>query len=157
MLDFLGNWKRSMYCGELRSEHIGRELTLMGWVSKKRNLGSLFFVDLRDREGICQLVFDEDVSADAFEKIQSVSGESTIAVVGEVRERESKNLNIPTGEIEVFVRELKVLSMAQTPPIHTHDDDNAAEILRMQYRYLDLRKPKMQNYIGGLRLSQHRW
>lgn len=147
MLDFLGNWKRSMYCGEVRLSDLEKEVTLMGWVAKKRNLGALFFVDLRDREGICQLVFDEEVSKEAFEKIQGVSGESTVAIKGVVRERESKNMNIPTGEVEVFVKEVKILSIAQTPPIHTHDDDNAAELLRMQYRYLDLRKPKMQNYI----------
>lgn len=147
MAEILGNWKRSGYCGALRSTDINQEVTLMGWVAKKRNLGGLFFVDLRDREGICQLVFDIDVAIQPFERIKEVSNESVIAIKGVVKSRESSNDSIPTGAIEVFVNELKVLSMAKTPPIHTSDDDNASELLRLKYRYLDLRKPKMNQVI----------
>lgn len=116
----------------------------MGWVSKKSEIWVHFFSLIWcDTQGICQLVFDEEICKEAFERIQKVSGESTIAIKGVVKERTSKNFNIPTGEVEVFVKELKILSIANTP-IHINDDDNASEILRLQYRYLDLRKPKQQ-------------
>lgn len=136
--------KRSCYAGELRSSDIGKEVVLMGWVQKKRNLGGLVFVDLRDRGGICQVVFDTDVSKEAFEKAEKLGSEYVVAIRGTVRERQSKNLNIPTGEVEVFANELRVLNQAQTPPIYIKDDDEVSEALRLKYRYLDLRKPKMQ-------------
>lgn len=136
--------KRSCYAGELRSSDIGKEVVLMGWIQKKRNLGGLVFVDLRDRGGICQVVFDTDVSKEAFEKAEKLGSEYVVAIRGTVRERQSKNLNIPTGEVEVFANELRVLNQAQTPPIYIKDDDEVSEALRLKYRYLDLRKPKMQ-------------
>ena len=135
---------RTCYAGELRIENVGQEVTLMGWVQKKRNLGGLVFVDLRDRGGIAQLVFDIDVDKEAFEKGEKLASEYVIAVRGKVCERQSKNPNMATGDVEVFVEELRVLNESQTPPIYVKDDDDVAEALRLKYRYLDLRKPKMQ-------------
>lgn len=145
MAELLSGMKRTHYCGNLRSEHIGQPVTLMGWVQKKRNLGSLIFVDLRDREGIAQIVFDSEVTAETYEKAEGLRGEFVIAVEGIVRQRESVNNNMPTGQIEVFASTLKILNASEVPPIHINDDDKANEMLRLKYRYLDLRKPKMQN------------
>lgn len=147
MGEFLGTWKRSHYCGVLREEHIGQTVTLMGWVQKKRNLGALIFVDLRDREGIVQVMFDAKINQEAFDKADTLSNECVIAVQGKVFLRESINDNIPTGRVEIFAESLKILSVAQTPPIHINDDDNAGDNLKLKYRYLDLRKPKMQNFL----------
>lgn len=144
MIEFLQGWKRSHYAGVLREEHIGQEVTLMGWVQKRRNLGSLIFVDLRDREGIAQIVFDADVSKEAFEKASDIRSEFVIAVKGKVTLRHSVNNQIPTGQVEVFVETLKVLSESELPPFHIQDEDDANERLRLKYRYLDLRKPNMQ-------------
>lgn len=147
MSDFLGNWKRSHYCGTLRESHIDETVTLMGWVQKRRNLGALIFVDLRDREGIVQIMFDSALSQEAFEKADELTNECVIAVRGKVHLRESINEQLPTGRIEIFAESLKILSTAQTPPIHVNDDDNAGENLKLKYRYLDLRKPKMQRFL----------
>lgn len=143
-MDNIKNFKRTCYAGELRASDIGKEVTLMGWVQKKRNLGGLIFVDLRDRGGIAQLVFDTDVDKASFEKAETLGSEYVIAARGKVRERASKNSNIPTGDVEVFVEELRILNESQTPPIYIKDDDEVSEALRLKYRYLDLRKPKMQ-------------
>lgn len=116
----------------------------MGWVQKKRNLGGLVFVDLRDRGGMAQIVFDTDVSEEAFKKAEKLGSEYVIAVKGKVCERMSKNPNMPTGDVEIFAEELRVLNESQTPPIYIKDDDEVSEGLRLKYRYLDLRKPKMQ-------------
>ncbi|MCK8059029.1 MULTISPECIES: aspartate--tRNA ligase [unclassified Fusibacter] len=147
MAEFLGTWKRTHYSGVLREEHIGQEVILMGWVQKKRNLGGLIFVDLRDREGISQIIFDSAVSEESFNKADQLTGECVIAVKGIVHKRESINESIPTGLVEVYGAELKILSFSQTPPIHINDDDNAGDQLKLKYRYLDLRKPKMQNFL----------
>lgn len=144
MGEALNGLKRSHYCGNLRSENIGEKVTLMGWVQKRRNLGSLIFADMRDRSGFCQVVFDSNVSEEAFEKANAIRGEYVIAITGEVKMRESVNPNIPTGQIEIFVDGLKILCEADVPPIHIDDNDEANERLRLKYRYLDLRKPKMQ-------------
>ena len=144
MGESLGNMKRSYYCGDLRQTHIGEKVTLMGWVQKKRNLGGLIFTDLRDRSGIVQIVFDTEISEETFNKANNLKGEFVIAIEGTVRMRESINKNIATGDIEVFADQLKILSEADNPPIHITDDDNAGENLRLKYRYLDLRKNKMQ-------------
>nr|WP_207719526.1 aspartate--tRNA ligase [Peptostreptococcus canis] len=136
--------KRTCYAGDLRTSEIGKEVILMGWVQKKRNLGGLVFVDLRDRGGIAQVVFDSDISKEAFEKAEKLGSEYVIAVRGKVFERQSKNPNMSTGDIEVFAEELRVLNESQTPPIYIKDDDEVSESLRLKYRYLDLRKPKMQ-------------
>ena len=126
-------------------EDIGKNVVLMGWVQRSRNLGALIFTDLRDRTGICQVVFDENTSDEIYEKAKSLGSEYVIAVEGTVRERSSKNKDIPTGDIEVFANNLLLLNDSQTPPIYIKDDDDVAENLRLKYRYLDLRKPKMQN------------
>lgn len=144
MGEALNGLKRSHYCGTLTSENIGEKVTLMGWIQKRRNLGSLIFTDLRDRSGLCQVVFDANISAEAFEKANGIRGEYVIAITGTVYARESVNPNLPTGQIEVFADQLKILCEADVPPIHIDDNDEANERLRLKYRYLDLRKPKMQ-------------
>jgi aspartyl-tRNA synthetase len=142
-MDTLNGFKRTHMCGVLRREHIEEEVILMGWVQKNRELGGLKFLDLRDRTGLCQIVFDEEVSTEAFEKAASLRGEFVIAVKGLVKERYSVNDEMPTGQIEVFAKELRILSKSEVPPIHINDEDTAKESLRLKYRYLDLRKPKM--------------
>ncbi len=146
MGEALNGLKRTHYCGELRESHIGQSVTLMGWVQKRRNLGGLIFVDLRDREGICQIVFDTEISQEAFDKASKVRGEYVIAITGKVAKRQSVNDQLPTGQIEIFADQIKILCEAEVPPIHIDDNDEANERLRLKYRYLDLRKPKMQNY-----------
>lgn len=137
---------RTLYCGELRPAHIGQTVTVCGWVQRARNLGGLIFIDLRDREGIAQCTFDSDNPLS--EEAAQIRGEWCLAVTGRVRERSSKNMNIPTGEVEIEVTELKVLSRAQTPPFEIEDDVRAGELLRLEYRYLDLRRPVLQRNIA---------
>lgn len=144
-METLKGLKRTHYCGDLRMDNVGQEVILNGWVQKKRNLGGLVFVDLRDIRGISQIIFDADVSKDAFEKAEKLGSEYVIAVKGIVRERQSKNHNMATGDIEISATELRVLSKSQTPPIYIKDDDNVSEDKRLKYRFLDLRKPSMQN------------
>ena len=144
-METLKGLKRTHYCGELREKNINEEVVLMGWVQKKRNLGGLVFVDLRDTSGLCQIVFDTDVDKEAFEKAEKLGAEFVIAVKGKVCERQSKNPNMPTGDIEIFATELRLLNKSETPPIYIKDDDDVSEALRLKYRYLDLRKPSMQN------------
>ncbi|MGL5328761.1 MAG: aspartate--tRNA ligase [Peptostreptococcaceae bacterium] len=143
-METLNGLKRTHYCGDLRATNIDEEVVLMGWVQKKRNLGGLVFVDLRDRSGLCQIIFDTDVNAEAFAKAEKLGSEFVIAVKGKVSERSSKNPNLPTGDIEIFATELRILNKSETPPIYIKDDDNVSEELRLKYRYLDLRKPSMQ-------------
>lgn len=144
-METLKGLKRTHYCGDLRMDNVGEEVILNGWVQKKRNLGGLVFVDLRDIRGISQIIFDADVSKDAFEKAEKLGSEYVIAVKGIVRERQAKNPNMATGDIEISATELRVLNKSQTPPIYIKDDDNVSEDKRLKYRYLDLRKPSMQN------------
>lgn len=144
-METLKGLKRTHYCGDLRMDNVGEEVILNGWVQKKRNLGGLVFVDLRDIRGISQIIFDADVNKDAFEKAEKLGSEYVIAVKGIVRERQAKNPNMATGDIEISATELRVLSKSQTPPIYIKDDDNVSEDKRLKYRYLDLRKPSMQN------------
>ena len=129
---------RSHTNGELRIEHVGQEVTLCGWVQKTRDLGAMTFVDLRDRYGITQLVFNENEIANALGR------EDVIQVVGKVIERESKNKNIPTGEIEIDVTEIKILNKSKTPPFTIENETDGGEELRMQFRYLDLRRNPLQ-------------
>ena len=143
-METLNGLKRTHYCGDLRATNIDEEVVLMGWVQKKRNLGGLVFVDLRDRSGLCQIIFDTDVNAEAFAKAEKLGSEYVIAVTGKVSERSSKNPNLPTGDIEIVATSLKVLNKSETPPIYIKDDDNVSEELKLKYRYLDLRKPSMQ-------------
>jgi aspartyl-tRNA synthetase len=143
MSELLNGLKRTHYAGLLREEHIDEKVVLMGWVQKRRNLGGLLFVDLRDREGIAQIVFDTAVSEEAFNKADTIRGEYVVAIEGTVKRRQSVNDDMPTGQVEVFAENIKVLSESEVPPIHINDDDKASEKLRLKYRYLDLRKPKM--------------
>ena len=145
MSDKMGSLRRTNMCGELRLNNIEQEVVLMGWVQRERNLGGLIFIDLRDTTGITQIVFDETTPEDIIKKAETLRPEYVIAVKGKVRERQSKNPNIATGYIEVLADELLILDEAQTPPIYIKDDDNVSEVMRLKYRYLDLRKPEMQN------------
>ena len=131
-------------CGELRLADEGKNVVLNGWVSKARSLGSIVFVDIRDKTGITQITFNEDAPAEILEKAGSLSREYCIGVKGVVKERSSKNPNLPTGDIEVFANDLTIYSTSETPPIYIKDDDNVNDELRLKYRYLDLRKQKMQ-------------
>ncbi len=143
-MDKLNGLKRTSYCGTLRMSDVGEKVVLMGWVQRSRNLGALIFTDVRDRSGLCQVVFDENTSEEIYKKAETLGSEYVIAVEGTVRERSSKNKEIPTGDIEVFATNLLILNTSQTPPIYIKDDDDASESLRLKYRYLDLRKAKMQ-------------
>lgn len=140
--------KRTHMCGELRLEDAGKEVVLNGWVAKARSLGSLVFVDIRDKSGITQITFNEDIPEELLEKAKSLRSEYVIRVTGTVKERSSKNDNLPTGAIEVFANDLVIYSEADTPPIYIKDDDNVDENLRLKYRYLDLRKRKMQRNLS---------
>ena len=143
-MESLNGLKRTHYCGDLRIANVGEEVVLNGWVQKKRNLGGLVFVDLRDIKGISQIIFDTNVSEEAFNKAEKLGSEYVVAVKGIVRERQAKNPNMETGDIEIEATELRVLSKSETPPIYIKDNDNVSEDLRLKYRYLDLRKPSMQ-------------
>ena len=136
-------FKRSHMCGELREENIGEEVVLMGWVAKKRNLGSLVFVDLRDKTGITQIVTREE-DEENYKTIKDVAAEYVLEVKGEVRERESKNPDIATGNIEIVANKINILDKAKTPPIYIKDDDDVSENLKLKYRYLDMRKASVQ-------------
>ncbi|HGD2110082.1 TPA: aspartate--tRNA ligase [Streptococcus agalactiae] len=136
--------KRSMYAGRVRSEHIGTSITLKGWVGRRRDLGGLIFIDLRDREGIMQLVINpEEVSASVMATAESLRSEFVIEVSGVVTAREQANDNLPTGEVELKVQELSVLNTSKTTPFEIKDGIEANDDTRMRYRYLDLRRPEM--------------
>ena len=137
-------FKRTHMCGELNLSDEGSQVVLNGWVAKQRNLGGLIFVDLRDKTGIVQVTFDDSIPQELFERADSLRSEYVIGVKGTVRERSSKNANLSTGDIEVFADDLIIYSKADTPPIYIKDDDNVDDNLRLKYRYLDLRKVKMQ-------------
>lgn len=138
--------KRTMYAGRVRSEHIGQEITLKGWVGRRRDLGGLIFIDLRDREGIMQLVINpEEVSSDVMTTAESLRNEFVIEVTGEVAQREQENKNLPTGAVELKVSALTVLNTAKTTPFEIKDDVEVSDENRLRYRYLDLRRPKMLN------------
>ena len=144
MSEFMGNLKRTDYCGVLRETDCNREVIVNGWVQKRRNLGSLIFVDLRDRTGIVQVVFDDSTTPEVFAKAESIRSEYVLAVKGIVRERENKTDKILTGGIEIIAKELKILSEADTTPFEITDDTNVNENLRLKYRYLDVRRSKLQ-------------
>ncbi|HEL1565671.1 TPA: aspartate--tRNA ligase [Streptococcus suis] len=138
--------KRSMYAGRVRKEHVGQEITLKGWVGRRRDLGGLIFIDLRDREGIMQLVINpESVEAEVMAKAESLRSEFVIEVTGTVVEREQANDNLPTGAVELQVTSLTVLNTAKTTPFEIKDGIEASDDTRLRYRYLDLRRPEMLN------------
>lgn len=143
-METMGKLRRTNMCGDLSMNDVNKEVVIMGWVQKRRSLGGLIFADLRDITGLVQVVFDTDYNNDAFEKAESLRSEFVVAVKGEVRERQSKNLDMATGEIEVYIKELKILDSSETPPIYIKDNDDVSEQMRLKYRFLDLRKPSMQ-------------
>src|SRR5438128_3704324 len=149
MSDALGDLTRTHYCGALGMEHVGQPVTVMGWAATRRDLGGVIFIDLRDREGICQVVARPEVSATAHVAADRVRGEYVLAVVGEVAARSADTVNpkIPTGEVEVLAREIRILSEARTPPFPIEDEINTAEEIRLKYRYLDLRRPRYHRNI----------
>ena len=150
MAEFLTEFdKRSAYCAELSANDLGKRVCVMGWVQKQRDLGALIFIDLRDRTGIVQLAFDDKTDKDIFDAAFGIRAEYTLCAKGTVRRRGegAVNKNIPTGEIEIAVDELKILSVAQTPPFEIVENSNVNAELRLKYRYLDLRRPDMQRNI----------
>lgn len=146
MAESMQGLKRTNRCAEVGTADIGREVTVMGWVQKRRNLGSLIFVDLRDRSGLLQILFDENnIGTEGFEKASSLRSEYVIAVTGKIAKRSGAvNENLKTGDIEVIATDLRILSEAQTPPFPIEADSNTKEDLRLKYRYLDLRRPDIQ-------------
>jgi len=146
-LDRMEGLKRTHYCGTLRRENEGTEVTVCGWIQRQRDLGGLIFADLRDRTGILQLAFDDTTEKSVFEKAAALRSEFVVMASGKVRVRSSINTEIPTGEIEIEVTDLKILGAAETPPFEILNDSNANEELRLRYRYLDLRRPDIQNNI----------
>lgn len=144
MGESLKGLKRTHMCGELRESNIGEDITVMGWVQRKRNLGGLVFVDLRDRTGILQVVFGEEINKEAFQKADLVKPEYCISITGKLVKREAPNNNIPTGTVELKGLNIKILSESETPPIYIKENLDAAENIRLKYRYLDLRRPDMQ-------------
>jgi aspartyl-tRNA synthetase len=145
MAESLGDLTRTHYCGELRPEHVGQTVTLMGWAATRRDLGGVIFIDLRDREGICQVVARPEVSQTAHDAADDVRTEYVLAVVGEVARRSEDTINpaLPTGQVEVEVKEIRVLNEARTPVFPIEDEIDTSEEIRLKYRYLDLRRPKM--------------
>ncbi|AJF06013.1 aspartate--tRNA ligase [Geoalkalibacter subterraneus] len=146
MNDILGDWKRTHYCGRLTAADIGKDVCMMGWVHRRRDHGGLIFIDLRDREGIVQLALDPDRDPEAHSKADKVRSEYVIAIRGQVSPRPEGTVNpkMKTGEVEVEVRELRVLNIAKTPPFMLDEYSDVAENTRLKYRYLDLRRPALQ-------------
>lgn len=152
MAESMKGLNRSCYCGEPRESDAGKEITVCGWVQRQRDLGQLIFVDLRDRTGLVQLAFDETTAREVFEKAASVRSEYVLAARGRVRVRSAKNPELPTGDVEIAVEELRILNKAETPPFEIVEDCPTAEAIRLKYRYLDLRRPDLQRNL----LMRHR-
>ncbi len=152
MAESLGSLKRTHYCGVLTEGDIGKRVCVMGWMQRRRDLGSLLFIDLRDRTGLVQLAFDEQSDPAVREKGVACRSEYVVAATGVVRERQSKNPNLPTGSIEVYADELRILAEAETPPFEIVEGTKANEELRLKHRYLDLRRPDLMKNL----LFRHR-
>ncbi len=142
MLDLLGNLKRTHYCGELRAKDEGRDAIVMGWVHRRRDLGNLLFLDVRDRTGLVQVVFNKERQAAAHAKAEQVRSEFVVAVEGKIVKRQKANPELASGEIELVAMKLHTLNNAKTPPFAIEEEINAAEETRLRFRYLDLRRPK---------------
>ena len=142
MLDTLGNLKRTQYCGSLRAPDADRDVVLMGWVHRRRDLGQIIFIDLRDRAGIVQVVFNKEQHPEAHAKAEELRAEFVVAVEGRVLRRQKANPEIGTGEVEVLASKLHILNNAKTPPFQVEDEVTASEETRLRYRYLDLRRPR---------------
>ncbi len=149
MPESLGGWKRTQYCGQLRAEHAGQTVTLFGWVQRRRDLGQLIFVTLRDREGLVQVIFDPETHKESHEKAKAIRPEFVLGVKGVVRRRPEGQANaaMPTGEVEIVVSELKILNEAATPPIAIEDEAETSEDIRLKWRFLDLRRPGVQRIL----------
>ncbi len=140
------NFKRTHMCGEITADNIENKVSLIGWVQKNRDLGGLLFLDLRDRTGLVQIIFDKNKNEELFNKAIMVRNEFVISISGTVRRREADvNKNMKTGEVEVMADDIEILNKAETPPIYIENDLNVSESIRLKYRYLDLRRPVMQN------------
>ena len=146
-MDFMTGLKRTDYCGDLRIGDVGKEVVVAGWVQRQRDLGALIFIDLRDRTGIVQLAFGENTDKKIFDKAFLARSEFVLMAKGVVRERSSKNMEIPTGEIEVDVNDLRILGKSETPPFEIVENCQTSELTRLKYRYLDLRRPDLQRNI----------
>ncbi|MGN0561520.1 MAG: aspartate--tRNA ligase [Candidatus Fimenecus sp.] len=146
-MDTLNGLKRTQYCGEFTAADIGKEAVVCGWVQKQRDLGALIFVDLRDRSGILQLAFTESTDRAIFDKAFTLRSEYVIAAKGVVRERAAKNPDLPTGDVELEVTDLRLLSKSETPPFEIVENSQTGELTRLKYRYLDLRRPDLQKNI----------
>jgi len=146
IIEKLGSWKKSHSCGELRKRDIGKNITLMGWIQSRRDHGGLIFIDLRDRKGMTQIVFDPEESTEAHQKVHNIKNEYVAAVKGKVVPRlvGSENPNMPTGEIEIKAKQIKILNTSEALPFNIDDKLEISDNLRLKYRYLDLRRPKMQ-------------
>src|ERR1700676_1309666 len=142
LLDSLGNLKRTNYCGELRAKDAGRDVVVMGWVARRRDLGNLLFLDVRDRSGIVQVVFNKETHPEAHAKAEQARSEFVVAVEGKVIQRQKSNPELATGEVEIVASRLPILNTAKTPPFQIEDEITAAEETRLRYRYLALRRPK---------------
>ena len=145
MADLMKGLKRTHYCTQVTTADIGKEVVVGGFTAKQRDKGELVFIDLRDRTGIIQLIFDDSTDRAVMQKAKEVRSEYVLMAKGTVRRRESINPDIPTGEIEIFVTELRILAKAQTPPFHITDETDTNEELRLRYRYLDLRRKQLQD------------
>ncbi len=146
-MDFMNGLKRTNYCADFTINDVGKEVVVAGWVQRQRDLGALIFVDLRDRTGLVQLAFDENTNKEIFDKAFTVRSEFVLMAKGVVRERSSKNKDIPTGDIEIEVNDLRVLSKSETPPFEIVENCQTSELTRLKYRYLDLRRPDLQRNI----------
>jgi len=153
-IDSIGDWKRTHDCGSLRPEHVGQKAILMGWVNGRRDLGNLIFIDLRDREGITQIVFDPQVDEESHKRAHILRNEWVLAVKGDVspRLKGQENPNLPSGAIEVKVKHLRILNRTETPPFQVDGAVDASETLRLKYRYLELRRPQV---FGAFRKRHH--
>ncbi len=147
MLDTLGNLKRTKYCGDLRATDADKDVVLMGWVHRRRDLGQLIFIDLRDRAGIAQIVFNKELNPEAHAKAEDLRSEFVVAIEGRVIRRQKSNPEIPTGEVEVAATRLHILNNSKTPPFLIEDEVTASEETRLRYRYLDLRRPRLHGNI----------
>ena len=146
-MDTMNGLKRTDYCGTLNADFIGKEVTVAGWVQRRRDLGALIFIDLRDRTGVVQLAFDDNTDRSIFDKAFTVRSEYVLMAKGVVRERSSKNKDIPTGDIEIEVKDLRVVGVSETPPFEIVENCQTSEVTRLKYRYLDLRRPDLQKNI----------
>jgi aspartyl-tRNA synthetase len=147
-LDLLGDWKRTHYAGDLRAPDADKEVLLMGWVHRRRDLGNLIFIDVRDRGGIAQVVFNKELGVEAHARAEELRSEYVVAIRGKVAPRAKPNPELPSGEVEVFASELRLLNTAKTPPFVIEDEVSATEETRLRYRYLDMRRPQLQRNLA---------